>query len=125
MTISYLSQVPSERLVSTAGATISKRRCSLDPGTADQLLFINKNMRDNPEFVAMSVGEVEESQEYMALVNWEQYQAMQAQAAALKLSHSQEYPPIFSKRPVQIPESDPQFEDLVRPPVLGDRKSVV
>ena len=46
--------MPSERLFSTAGATISKLRSSLDSSTADQLLFINKNMRHHPEFVEMT-----------------------------------------------------------------------
>lgn len=46
--------MPSERLFSTAGATISKLRSSLDSATADHLLFINKNMRHHPEFVEMS-----------------------------------------------------------------------
>jgi len=46
--------VPSERLFSTAGATISKLRSSLDSTTADHLLFIHKNMRHHPEFVEMS-----------------------------------------------------------------------
>ena len=80
-------------------------------------------MKDSPEFVAMSMsgGEVEESQDYMALVTWEQHQAMQAQAAALKLYHSgQDFPPIFTKRPVPIPEADPDFENLVRPTVGED-----
>ena len=48
LAIKYLAipptEVPSERLFSTAGGTISKPRASLDGDTADQLLFINKNM---------------------------------------------------------------------------------
>ena len=47
-------KVPSERLFSTAGATISKLRSSLDSKTADHLLFINKNMRQHTEFIEMS-----------------------------------------------------------------------
>ena len=45
----YLSiqatSVPSERLFSAAGQTISKRRSALSSDTADKLLFLNKNMK--------------------------------------------------------------------------------
>ena len=79
-------------------------------------------MKDSPEFISMSEGaEVEESEDYIALVTWEQYKAQQAQAAALSHSQAgQDFPPIFSKRPVQIPEADPEFEDLVRSSVPGE-----
>lgn len=47
-------------MFSLAGATISKLRCSLDSDTADMLIFINKNLRDHPEFAQMNrqVGEL-------------------------------------------------------------------
>lgn len=107
----YVWQVPSERLFSLAGATITKLRCSLDSTTADQLLFINKNMRDSPEFQAMSKGgEVMESDEYMSALSLEMYQAQQAQAQAQALGgatgEAEDFPRFFSKRAVQIPEPD-------------------
>ena len=37
------TEVPSERVFSTAGQTITKYRASLDPGTVDEIIFINKN----------------------------------------------------------------------------------
>ena len=39
------TEVPCERIFSAAGLTISRLRASLDPDTADKLLFLNKNGR--------------------------------------------------------------------------------
>jgi len=46
--------VPSERLFSTAGQTISKLRARLSSTTADHLLFINSNMKHYSDFNEMS-----------------------------------------------------------------------
>ena len=39
------TEVPSERAFSTAGATITKLRASLDPGTVDAIIFLHKNFK--------------------------------------------------------------------------------
>ena len=39
------TSVPSERAFSTAGLTITKQRASLNPCTADQIIFLNKNLK--------------------------------------------------------------------------------
>ena len=38
-----LSSAPSERLFSAAGNIVSKRRCSLNPKTAEALVFLHDN----------------------------------------------------------------------------------
>ena len=47
---SYLSipgtSVPSERTFSVAGMTLTKLRSNLDPDTLDEIIFINKNMKE-------------------------------------------------------------------------------
>lgn len=37
------TEVASERIFSTTGNTVTKRRATLDPATVDKLIFINKN----------------------------------------------------------------------------------
>ena len=37
------TEVPSERVFSIAGLTVTKRRCSLDPKNVDALIFLHKN----------------------------------------------------------------------------------
>ena len=39
------TSVPSERTFSVAGQTVSKLRASLDSGTVDQIIFVNKNLK--------------------------------------------------------------------------------
>ena len=39
------TSVPSERAFSTAGLTITKHRASLHSSTADQIIFLNKNLK--------------------------------------------------------------------------------
>lgn len=87
-------------MFSLAGATISKLRCSLDSGTADMLLFVNKNMRHHPEFMKINqVAEVQESAEYLSALTQELDKGLQ--------SSTRTFPSTF--RPVTIPEPE---EDL-------------
>ena len=39
------TSVPAERAFSTAGLTITKHRASLNSETADQIIFLNKNLK--------------------------------------------------------------------------------
>ena len=92
--------MPSERLFSTAGATITKLRSSLDSTTADHLLFINKNMRHHPEFQEMvketATADFELPQEFcLAPVSVEQSDWTGPQSTTRRL--------------MQIPESDEAF----------------
>ena len=46
------TSVPSERTFSIAGMTMTKLRSSLDPDTLDEIIFINKNMKESDTYSA-------------------------------------------------------------------------
>ena len=91
-----------------AGATISKLRCSLDSSTADMLIFINKNMRDHPEFCELNkvVGQEEEDDSYMNFM----YGDSKVQDTT---TSSTEYPSLF--RAPAVPEPVGIDSDMPRP----------
>ena len=49
------TEVASERIFSTAGNTVTKKRASLDPDTVDQIVFLNKNTVVPEPVYSMSV----------------------------------------------------------------------